>query len=107
MVVVVGIEDSPSRGKHLATWVVAYDISDNRRRLQLHRLLRGFGEPVQKSVFVCQLDGRRKTRLTQLLGEQPLTAGERLDWFLIGAAEAHGPGVKPVALEPVAFVIAE
>lgn len=91
----------------MATWVIAYDISDNRRRLQVHRVLRGFGAPVQKSVFVCPLDGRRKARLAQLLAEQKLEAGERLDWFLIGAAEAHGPGVKPVALESVAFVIAE
>ena len=91
----------------MATWVVAYDISDDRRRLRLHRLLRGFGEPVQKSVFVCQLDGRRKARLEQLLGAETLEAGERLDLFLIGSAEAWGPGAAPVALEPVKFVIVE
>lgn len=91
----------------MATWVVAYDISDDRRRLRLHRLLRGFGEPVQKSVFVCQLDGRRKARLEQLLGAETLEAGERLDLFLIGSAEAWGPGVMPVALERVRFVIVE
>lgn len=91
----------------MATWVVAYDISDDRRRLRLHRLLRGFGEPVQKSVFVCQLDGRRKAKLEQLLEAETLETGERLDLFLIGSAEAWGPGVAPVALERVRFVIVE
>lgn len=91
----------------MATWVVAYDISDDKRRLRLHRLLRGFGEPVQKSVFVCQLDGRRKIKLEQLLGEETLDAGERLDLFLIGSAEAWGPGVAPVARKRVRFVIVE
>lgn len=91
----------------MATWVVAYDISDDKRRLRLHRLLRGFGEPVQKSVFVCQLDGRRKARLEQMLSMETLEAGERLDLFLIGAAEARGPGVAPVTLGRVAFVIVE
>ncbi|HCB14068.1 MAG TPA: CRISPR-associated endonuclease Cas2 [Gammaproteobacteria bacterium] len=91
----------------MATWAVAYDISDDKRRLRLHRLLRGFGEPVQKSLFVCQLDGRRKVRLEKLLRAEILDAGERLDLFLIGAAETQGPGAAPVALERVTFFIVE
>lgn len=35
--------------------VVAYDISNNRRRARLHELLLGYGSPVQKSVFECDL----------------------------------------------------
>lgn len=35
--------------------VVAYDIPDDRRRVRLHTLLLGFGEPVQESVFECEL----------------------------------------------------
>ena len=34
--------------------VVAYDIANDQPRDRLHRLLRAFGEPVQKSVFLCQ-----------------------------------------------------
>jgi CRISPR-associated protein Cas2 len=33
--------------------VVAYDISDDRRRARLHKRLKGFGRPVQYSVFEC------------------------------------------------------
>lgn len=36
--------------------LVAYDISDHRRRRRLYRLLSGFGEPLQESVFLCWVD---------------------------------------------------
>jgi CRISPR-associated protein Cas2 len=45
------------------TWLVAYDISDNRRRTCLHKLLRGYGRPLQKSVFLCHLDSKKAARL--------------------------------------------
>ena len=47
--------------------LVAYDISDSRRRNRLHRLLRGFGEPLHNSVFVCWVDGPRSRRLASLI----------------------------------------
>lgn len=39
--------------------VVAYDITDDRRRTRLHKRLKGFGTPVQYSVFECLLDERQ------------------------------------------------
>ena len=48
---------------------VAYDISEQRRRTRLHRLLRGFGEPVQESVFLCWVDAVRQRRLGMLLDD--------------------------------------
>ncbi|MDE3091367.1 MAG: CRISPR-associated endonuclease Cas2 [Chloroflexota bacterium] len=33
--------------------VVAYDISDDKRRTRLHDLLEDYGTPVQYSVFEC------------------------------------------------------
>jgi len=35
--------------------VVAYDISDDRRRKRLHDMLEDYGTPVQYSVFECLL----------------------------------------------------
>ncbi len=43
--------------------VIAYDITDDKRRRQLAQLLEGYGERVQKSVFECHLDRRRLARL--------------------------------------------
>ena len=36
-------------------WVVCYDISDDRRRRQVIKLLRSYGYRVQESVFHCLL----------------------------------------------------
>ena len=61
---------------------VAYDISVHRRRNRLNRLLRGFGEPVQKSVFLCWVDAARQRRLTTLLDDFKRarhTGQERID----------------------------
>lgn len=46
-------------------YVVTYDISDDRRRNQVFRLMRGFGDHAQYSVFLCQLN---ETELVQLRG---------------------------------------
>jgi CRISPR-associated protein Cas2 len=35
--------------------VLAYDITDDKRRLKLFKTLEGFGTPVQLSVFECSL----------------------------------------------------
>ena len=61
---------------------VAYDISDRRRRNCLRRLLLGFGEPVQESVFLCWLDAVRQRRFDKLLDvfrRLPHTGDERIE----------------------------
>lgn len=56
-------------GKNLDRFiVVAYDISDNKRRTRLHKALRRFGEPVQKSVFECLLDDNLKREMRKRAG---------------------------------------
>lgn len=39
-------------------WVVAFDVSDDRRRTKMARLLEAHGERVQKSVFELVLTAR-------------------------------------------------
>ena len=73
---------------------VAYDISENRRRNRLHRLLRGFGEPVQKSIFLCWLDAVRQRRLEILLADftrVPHTGRERIDCIPAHAGALEAP----------------
>ncbi len=45
--------------------VVAYDISDDRRRTRLHKRLKGFGRPVQYSVFECVLTEQSLRKLKE------------------------------------------
>ena len=58
-------EQPGARGSRL----YPYDISEYRRRKRLHRLLHGFGEPVQESLFLCWLDAVRQRRLRVLLDD--------------------------------------
>lgn len=39
-------------------YLVAYDIADGRRLRLVHRCITGFGDPLQYSVFVCDLTHR-------------------------------------------------
>lgn len=48
-------------------YLVSYDIPDDRRRTRVFKLLRGWGERVQYSVFCCQLNAREKLRLADEL----------------------------------------
>lgn len=36
-------------------WLVSYDISDDRTRYRVDRLLSAYGERLQKSVFTCRV----------------------------------------------------
>ncbi len=46
-----------------AFYVLAYDISDDRRRLKIARLMESLGERVQESVFEAYLTPRELERL--------------------------------------------
>lgn len=50
----------------MRVWVLSYDITDDRRRAAMSRILEGAGERVQYSVFECRL---RPTGLNRLLQE--------------------------------------
>ena len=47
------------RGKpERSLYVIAYDISSNRRRTKVHKTLCGFGEWTQYSLFECHLTSK-------------------------------------------------
>ena len=47
--------------------LVSYDIADDKRRDKVSRVLLGFGDRVQYSVFCCLLSPREKVQLTDKL----------------------------------------
>ncbi len=49
--------------------VVAYDIPDDKRRLQIARVLLGYGERVQYSLFECQISKVEYLRMKEKLDE--------------------------------------
>jgi CRISPR-associated protein Cas2 len=48
-------------------YVVAYDISDNKRRTKIHKVLKGFGRWTQYSLFECFLTRKQLLLLQQKL----------------------------------------
>lgn len=58
-------------------FLVTYDVADDRVRRKLFKLLKGYGEWAQRSVFVCALDARRRQRLERAIARLPLAAADR------------------------------
>ena len=48
-------------------YLVTYDISSPRRWRRVFRLLQGYGDWVQLSVFRCRLDAKRRQRMEREL----------------------------------------
>jgi len=69
----------------MALIVVAYDIPDDRRRVRLHTLLLGYGEPVQESLFECELD-ERQVRLLRAKLRRILAPGDKVRIYPLCAA---------------------
>lgn len=51
-------------------YVICYDIANPRRLGRVARLLEGYGERVQESVFECRLDGDHLRRLKAELARE-------------------------------------
>lgn len=50
-------------------YVIAYDIPNDKRRTKIHKVLCGFGEWTQYSLFECFLDAKELVRLRARLQE--------------------------------------
>ena len=50
-------------------YLVSYDIACRKRWRRVFRLLQGYGEWIQLSVFRCRLDSRRRARMAAELDE--------------------------------------
>ena len=88
------------------TLIIAYDVTDHRRRHRLHRLLGGFGEAIQKSVFLCHLTPTQRTRLAGVLARVELARDDRLDLFRITDHQPFGhPSHPDLLTEPTIAVL--
>lgn len=65
-----------ARGWHL----ICYDVRDEARLRKVARLLEGYGERVQKSVFRCRLSPREGQRLRWELGRLVVKEDE---WLIV------------------------
>lgn len=50
-------------------YIVCYDVSDPKRLREVFRAMKGFGQPLQYSVFQCDLTLQARVQLMASLGE--------------------------------------
>lgn len=73
-------------------YLVAYDIREPVRLRQVHTAMKGFGDPLQYSVFLCDLDGMEHVRLKATLRA---IIHERLDSVaIVDLGESRGRGME-------------
>lgn len=89
-------------------YIVAYDISDQKRWRRVFRLMNGYGEWLQLSIFQCRLSVQRHAELIALLDGIIHHKDDHLVLLDVGPAERVIPRVvslgktfAPVTREPV------
>ena len=51
------------------SYLISYDVSNDKRRIAIYRTLLDYGDHVQYSVFICELNDCERIRLRGLLKE--------------------------------------
>jgi CRISPR-associated protein Cas2 len=71
-------------------YLVAYDISHPRRLRRVHRIAKDHGEPLQYSVFVCDLTPTELISLKRALLAEIKTTEDSIGIFNLGAPTTRG-----------------
>lgn len=72
-------------------YVVAYDIRDDARLRRVHKTMKAFGDPMQYSVFVCDLDRMELTDMKRALMEAMNQAVDSIAIMDLGAVQTQRP----------------
>jgi CRISPR-associated protein Cas2 len=71
-------------------YLVAYDIRHPRRLRRVHRVAKDHGEPLQYSVFVCDLTATELIALKRALLTEIKTTEDSIGIFDLGAPTTRG-----------------
>ncbi len=75
------------------TYLVCYDISEERRLARVAKTMRGFGDRVQYSVFECQFTSSDLARCRFRLGEVINHRDDQVLFVDLGPVEGRGDRV--------------
>ena len=94
--------------EHEHLYVVTYDIRDPKRWRRVFRLMKGFGQWLQLSVFQCRLSRQRHAELIALLDGVVMHDEDHVILLDLGLAEdvklavvSLGKSFEPVVREPI------
>lgn len=89
-------------------YIVSYDISDDRRWRRVFRVMKGYGEWLQLSVFQCRMSAKRRAELIHLVDSIIHHAEDHVVFLDLGPADrvvarvtSLGKTFTPVAREAV------
>lgn len=71
-------------------YIVSYDICDPKRLRLVHKTMLGYGEPLQYSVFCCDLEASGRIMLIAALSEIIDHRQDQVMLIDIGPAEGRG-----------------
>jgi CRISPR-associated protein Cas2 len=75
------------------TFLVCYDICDDKRLRLVHKTMRGFGDHLQYSVFECQFTAADLVRCRHLLGRIIHHEEDQVLFVDLGPEEGRGDRV--------------
>jgi len=72
------------------TYIVSYDISNPKRLRKVFKLMRGYGDHLQLSVFECELSRRELVELRSRLGDIIHNDQDQVLFVDVGPVEGRG-----------------
>lgn len=89
-------------------YVITYDISCNKRRNKVAKLLEGYGQRVQYSVFECQLSDRKCQELQKRLQKRVKLSEDSIRFYPLSKHTLSGItiwGEPPLSSRPSSVII--
>lgn len=83
-------------------YIVSYDISDNRRWRRVYRTMRGFGDPIQYSVFQCDLLPAERIMMIEALTEVINHKEDRILIIDVGPAKGRRKRIETLGKQLIA-----
>ncbi len=71
-------------------YIVSYDISDQKRLRRVHRTMKGYGDPLQYSVFRCDLSPSERVLMIEALSKVIHHREDQVMLIDIGPADGRG-----------------
>ncbi len=88
-------------------YIFSYDITDDKERRRVSKVLDGYGFRVQKSIYVCWISPALAKRLCDKLNGLGLLTGFVLSWHVPDNTSCTSLGQAPSDLntEPVSAIV--
>lgn len=85
--------------KRFSKYLIVYDITSDKERARVNKILIGYGIRVQKSVFECKLNKGLKANLTKKLEDINIKTGHISFYRIAGNSKKTNIGNRPYSAD--------